>query len=132
MRLVLKRTESGPQGTFGTLSHNGKHLCYTLEDPWNDNQKRISCIPKGVYSVVRHGWAPDTKVKFKRVWHVLDVPNRDAILIHAGNTIDDTIGCILVGTARGDIDKRPGIVGSRAAVEMLRGYLDEKFTLQVE
>lgn len=132
MEYVLKRINSGPDGTFGEIRYKGEVLCVTCEDPWNDNKPRISCIPKGVYKVVRHGWAKDTPVKFKRVWELLNVPGRSAILIHAGNTQADTIGCILAGTSYGNIDGKPGIVGSRAAIDKLRNILPESFTLRVE
>jgi hypothetical protein len=51
--------------------------------------------------------------------------------MHNGSTIDDTMGCILVGSAYGDIGGKPGIVGSRAALERLRGIFPEKFTLKI-
>lgn len=33
--------------------------------------------------------------------HILDIPNRSGILIHWGNTAENTEGCILLGTTRG-------------------------------
>lgn len=132
MTYTIKRLRTGPDGTFGEfLSPQGDVLCKTCEDPWNDNKPRISCIPTGIYKVLRHGWETDTQVKFRRVWELLNVPNRSAILMHAGNTIDDTIGCILCGTEFGIIDGKQGIVGSRAAIVKLREILPEKFTLTV-
>lgn len=132
MEYTLKRHTYGPGGTFGELLDKGKRLCMTCEDPDNHNKQGESCIPKGVYRVVRHGWEANTKVKFKRVWHILDVPGRSAILIHSGNTIDDTHGCVLVGTAYGQIGNKAGVVGSRDAIERLRKILPETFMLRVE
>jgi hypothetical protein len=127
--LVLQRGPGTAYGTHGTLSvDGGERLCYTLEEPWKDNEPRVSCIPPGRYQVIRHGWEPDSPVKFKRVWHVLNVPGRDAILIHAGNTIADTMGCILVGLGVNE----QGITQSQAALEKLRLLLPERgFTLEV-
>lgn len=124
--LILQRGK-GLDMTRGVLQHDRKTLCYTLEEPWRDNQKGVSCIPPGVYQVVRHGWEPDATTHFKRVWRLLSVPGREAILIHAGNTLADTEGCILVG-----MTPAPGGVGqSQAAVNMLRQVLPSAFTLEV-
>ncbi len=51
--------------------------------------------------------------------HLQGVPERDAIEIHAGNTMEDTEGCILVGT----IALPSGIYNSRRAFEEFFGWL---------
>lgn len=66
---------------------------FTLELPWLENKKAVSCIPVGEYLMV-WGWSPRFKKNFWRI----GVPGRTGILIHKGNTLKDTSGCILVGT----------------------------------
>lgn len=119
----LWRGKENAHGTFGTLTRAGKHLCYTLEEPDRNNERRVSCIPEGRYYCVPHSGA-----RFKNVWRLLNVPGRDAILIHAGNTIADTEGCILVGL-------RPapnGVADSQAALNMLRRELPAEFWLEIK
>lgn len=83
--------------TIGELFINGELYCYTLELPWKDNQRGISCIPEGTYKVTID-WSNS-----KKTWlpHVLDVPDRDGVRIHTGNTPEDIEGCILVGQSKG-------------------------------
>jgi hypothetical protein len=50
MNLVLHRAYF-EEGTNGTLFNSGKFLCHTIELPWNDNKRNISCIPEGTYEV---------------------------------------------------------------------------------
>lgn len=74
--------------TYGGLlfDEDGKTFCHTLE-PLKE------AIPCGEYELaVRHS------PKFKRdtLW-IQGVPDRDFILIHSGNKIEDSDGCILVG-----------------------------------
>lgn len=126
-KLILRREKEDAVGTRGGLYLDGKFLCFTLEEPWRDNQKGVSCIPAGTYQVIRHGWEDDAKTHFKKVWRLLGVPGRDAILIHAGNTLVDTEGCILVGRALTVY----GIGGSQAAVQLIREKLPEIFTLEI-
>jgi len=64
----------------------------TLERPWLNNAKGISCIPAGTY-ICKRVDSP----KFGNTFEVTGVPNRDAILLHKGNIDDDSHGCILVG-----------------------------------
>jgi hypothetical protein len=83
----------------------------TLEDKWRNNEKMISCIPKGKYKIQRH-----QSPHFGECFKVLDVPNRSEILIHAGNTQKDTNGCILLGLMYGTIGTTAAILSSRAAI----------------
>ena len=71
-------------------------MCDTLENPWKDNQRNISCIPEGEYKV-RLRLARESASRDYLHLLVQDVPNRDWILFHRGNTAKDTSGCILVG-----------------------------------
>ncbi len=118
------------RGTMGRLTGpNIVEPIYTLEEPWQSNQRRVSCIPVGTYLCTPHGWEPNSTKHFKRVWEVRNVPNRTAILIHAGNTLADTEGCILVGLDVGQF--RVG--RSRPAIEMLRQIIGERpFALTIQ
>ena len=48
----------------------------TIELEYNDNKKQISCIPPGQYTVRKR-----TSTKYGNHFHIIDVPNRDFILI---------------------------------------------------
>lgn len=124
--VILERDFSGPEGTFGRLIEHGLHLCYTCEDPWNNNQQGMSCIPEGLYTC-----SPHSGPKYQNVWQVEGVPGRSAILVHQGNTIDDTQGCILVGASLGEVKGKPAVTGSRVALDKLREHLPMVFKLEV-
>lgn len=123
---TLKRLQSGPMGTFGELCFGDDVLCKTCELPWNNNLPRKSCIPPGVYPVIPH-----TGPVWQDVWEII-VPGRTAILIHAANLPEQVEGCVAVGSVFGDIDGKPAVLGSRAALDKLRKILPNKFTLIVK
>lgn len=96
-KLLIERYSLGDVQTIGNLhalSESGSEVfsCDTLELPWLNNQKNISCIPVGKYKVVKR-----YSKKYGNHLHVTDVENRTWILIHAGNYLDEILGCILVG-----------------------------------
>ncbi len=124
--LKLTRACSSDKGTFGTLCMDEMPLCVTCEDPWNDNVSNISCIPKGIYQCRKFNGN-----KFKDVWEIVNVPNRSAILIHAGNTIDDTHGCILIGRCFSKLGGLPAVLQSQDAMTELRTKLPDEFELVV-
>lgn len=125
--LILKRLHSSSKGTFGELWKGNSVIALTCEDPWEDNAKGHSCIPPGLYEV-----APHSGAKWKNVWEIQGVPNRSAILIHSGNTILDTEGCILVGGAFGSLNGLPAVLGSKDTLRHLQRILPGNFSLKVE
>jgi hypothetical protein len=98
----------------------------TLELPWKDNERKVSCIPIGKYDVVKR-----KSPKYGNHFHVQDVPNRDMILIHSGNYISDILGCILPGRNPADInnDGYSDVTHSKQTMAELNKILPEKFKL---
>jgi hypothetical protein len=100
--LTLVRLLYTDDGTFGTLIYNCQPFAKTIELPWRNNSRNISCIPTGEYLVSsRYSAAPFNRV----LYEVQNVPNRSGILIHRGNYAGDKAmgrkshfaGCIGLG-----------------------------------
>lgn len=127
MICVLKRCIISNAGILGKLYQNNKVIAYTLEKPWLNNIRNHSSIPTGTYDV-----KPHTGRKYKNVWTLDNVKDRTAILIHVGNTVDDTEGCILVGTSWGFLDEKLAVLRSRKAMLNLKKILPEQFELRIE
>ncbi len=121
--LILKRISEDDNGTFGVLIHDNQPICCTVERPWLDNVDDTSCIPVGTYPCVPHN-----SDKFQNVWEVTGVKDRTAILIHAGNTINDTHGCVIVGRQFTPF----GVALSQMALSDLRHILPSNFTLTIK
>lgn len=126
-KLTLKRINSSSECVLGVLELDDKEVCKTLELPWRDNQKGISCIPTGEYKL-----SPYPSSRFGEVYIVNDVPNRTGILIHTGNTADDIEGCILVGDSYGKLNGKKAVLNSRQAFNLLKDTLgEEEYLLNV-
>lgn len=79
--------------TLGTVKGEGLTPLFSLELPWRNNEPNTSCIPAGKYQTIL-AWSN----RYRRVMpRLLNVPGRTGVLVHSGNTIHDTHGCILVG-----------------------------------
>ena len=104
MKLVLHRNIETVHSTIGELFVNEAFECYTLEDVVRDlgpdGEGKIpgeTAIPAGTYKIILN-FSP----KFQKIMpRLLDVPFFDGILIHKGNTDENTHGCILVGDSLG-------------------------------
>lgn len=105
MKLELERRFLGESYTIGSLSIDGKKFCDTLEDRVRDlnkngvfdgDEKKVyaeTAIPYGTYDIV-----VDYSPRFKReLPRLQNVRHFEGILIHRGNTAEDSAGCILVG-----------------------------------
>ena len=96
INLLIIRDTFTDKSTIGELFVNGERFCDTLELPYRDNQRSISCIPLGQYKV-RLRYARESATRNYLHLLVQDVKDRSYVLFHRGNTAKDTRGCILVG-----------------------------------
>ncbi len=114
MELELFRTYD-PEGTNGELK---LVVCNTIELPWLQNQRNVSCIPEGRYELRKRFIR-----KFGLHLLVVDVPDRSWILIHPANDAKTQLkGCIapvtqLTGPGKGR--------DSRLANEKLKAFVLE-------
>jgi Family of unknown function (DUF5675) len=119
VRFYLRRDQLAPNYTAGRLFVDQVWVCDTLEDTYRPppavKVPGKTCIPEGTYKIhVTHS------PRFRRPLPLLvDVPDFSGIRIHAGNTVDDTEGCILVGERAGD----GHIVRSRVALREVMSLL---------
>jgi len=132
--VTLARLARSDQGTEGILLA-GEFNCKTLELPWRENTRQISCIPPGEYEVeVR------LSNKYGRIYWVRKVPDRTYILIHSGNYAGDksknfkthVMGCILLGKHHGYLAGQRAVLNSRLTVRSFMREMDyQKFQLNV-
>ena len=117
LRFMLHRQRlAGSPCCMGRLSLDGHVLCDTLEPPSHgltsatvpktiQDIKRLgrSAIPAGVYRLVLGYSSRFSPRPFYKacggglVPRLLNVSGFEGILVHCGNTVVDTCGCILVG-----------------------------------
>ncbi len=147
MILTLHREPPKPDCTLGILTVGGLKL-YTMERPWipsptcKGGLKGKSCVPPGVYQLVKHESA-----KHGRTWalvnHELDVvhyegddhdPDEDraTCLIHVANYSRQLEGCIAPGIAHVYTNGEYMVTSSAKAMEKLRAVLPwEEHTLEI-
>jgi hypothetical protein len=106
MNIEVKRIALKDTYTIGKLYIDGAYFCDTLEDKDRGLEENmpiekimflkkphITAIPTGTYTVILN-----YSNRFKRIMPlVMNVKGFAGIRIHAGNTSEDTDGCILVG-----------------------------------
>lgn len=127
MKATLTRTATSPMGTLGELVV-GELTLVTMEPPWANNEPNVSCIEPGEYECVWH-----KSPRYMWVYALLGVPGRSHILIHPGNIVTHTKGCILPGQRVGVLGGLPAVLASRHATRRLFALLDRRpFTLEVE
>ena len=129
MRILLQRHALKAGYTIGRMEINGRYFCDTLEDTdrglresMTEDEiaalkvKGATAIPTGTYRIDMQTRSP----RFGRVLpRLVSVKGYAGVLIHSGNTADDTEGCILVGENR----ERGKVLNSRATLERLLVFL---------
>lgn len=129
MQILIQRHALKTGYTIGRMEINGRYFCDTLEDTDRGLSEEMSedeiaalkvkgatAIPIGTYRIDMQTRSP----RFGRVLpRLLGVKGYAGVLIHSGNTADDTEGCILVGENR----ERGKVLNSRATLEHLLAFL---------
>lgn len=143
MKLTLKRVALKQRYCIGKLYVDGVPFCDTLEPTNRDTNKDgdlndvgegkvygRTAIPYGEYEVVI-----DYSPKFgRRLPRLIEVPHFTGVLVHRGNTAQDTAGCILVGenTAVGRLTN-----STKYEIELIKRLdevteRNEKITIKIE
>jgi hypothetical protein len=114
--------------TLGRLRVGG-FQCFTLELPWLENQRGISCVPKGKYKAFKR-----QSPKNGSVIEFENVPDRSNIQIHSGNFTRQIEGCVLVGSSIAflDSDTTPDVASSKVTLDKLLALLPDKFEVTIE
>ena len=107
MRITVERFFSDNDSTVSRVLIDRSYECFGLEDEFREEKVASETrIPAGTYQVgVRTVGGFHTRYSgrfpefHKGMLHILDVPNFTLILIHCGNTDEDTAGCLLVGAS---------------------------------
>ena len=98
MVVTLERWAKTKDGVLGRMGR-----WYTLEEEDAQNRPGVSAIPAGTYTCKRRMYHKGGYETFE----VTNVPGRSDILIHIGNTEEDTMGCILLGMELGTLVVHP-------------------------
>lgn len=117
---IIRRKKGQDWGTPGTLRSDRGFVCDTLELPWKNNQRGVSCIIADTYM----GWLWQSPTMGRTVVRLEDKHGRRDCLIHNGNwagdtSIDDNLdgvadyitqinGCTLVGMGYAMIERKDG------------------------
>lgn len=116
MKIIVERFSEKDTDDLGRVYVDGKFICYSIENPDRaDKIKGKTAIPEGTYKVSRR-ISPHFGVMVP--W-IMDVPNFEYILIHWGNTVKDTEGCLVVGLRIGQLDAQRAVLDSKQAWDIL-------------
>lgn len=149
MKILLDRFFKGPKYTVGHLYIDGKYFCDTIEDVDRGlldsmslseiKAKKIpskTAIPRGTYKITLDVVSPKyskrdyyIKVCKGKVPRILNVKGFEGILLHTGNTEEDSAGCIILGENK----VKGKVINSRVTFEKFyKELLKDKDNITIE
>jgi len=134
MKIEVKRITKLPKVTLGELYVNGSFECYTLEDTVREVKgapvetwkiPHVTAIPAGTYNVVI-----SMSTRFKKLLpEIQNVPGYSGVRIHAGNTTEDTDGCIIVGKIKKVVSLGSSVIALTSLQSKIQSALDRGETV---
>lgn len=117
MNILIKRIAKKDTYTIGKFYIDGKYYCDTIEDKDRGIDKTTplskiksvkiankTAIPTGTYDLTMKVQSPkylksNTFVRYCKAYmpRILNIPGFDGVLLHTGNTAEDSSGCIILG-----------------------------------
>jgi hypothetical protein len=127
MIIDVYRFTSDADTTLSLVSVDSKFVCFGLEDEYRVKKLYAETrIPAGSYPITlrKIGALNELyKARFPDIHegmlYIRNVPGFEFILIHCGNTDDDSAGCLLVGSAATSYELNMSIAGSAIAYRNL-------------
>ena len=145
MKLELLRFSDQNESTLCILCEDAgcckQFLCFTLEDTYREEKiAGETRIPAGKYKIKLRTYGSHHnryKVKFPEfhvgMLEIMNVPDFTDILIHIGNKIKDTEGCLIVGSMSATNIFNEGMLGdSTSAYMYMYQYIIRAFEREEE
>jgi hypothetical protein len=131
--LNLKLAQATTNSTASVLSHGSKFLGFIIEDGFRKAKEHGKTrIPAGKYELIPVSDDQGGKLKFlsyaKTTWkhefilYLKDVPGFNSVLIHWGNFVEDTEGCLLVNASLAHNDKQDVFYGGGSRDQYKKFY----------
>lgn len=118
-----------PDRTLGSFYRDDEVIARTLELPWLDNERSVSCIPENEYEVIKQ---PPKESRPYAYFRLPFVDGRSGILIHRGLNPTHSKGCILVASRFINTNTDfPTLEESGKKLEWLIKNLPDKFLLKI-
>jgi len=109
------------------LPEDQQIIAKVLERPWLNNEHNVSCIPEGIYVVRKNPPKESRPYTYFRFDHV---EGRNNILIHRGNDVGDSLGCLLVASRFSNGDHPTGIESSKK-LQWMADNMPDVFELEI-
>ncbi len=129
LEILVDRFVSDDDTTISRVVVDGQFVCFGLEDEYREDKvPGETRIPAGTYGVhlrTEGGFHTRYRKRFgamhQGMLHIQNVENFTFVLIHCGNTDDDTAGCLLVGT---DAVTTPGDMSVRNSTSAYKRFYE--------
>lgn len=129
MKIVkIRRKQQDENQSLGFIEVTGEknepiYADISLERGWRNNERNVSCIPKGMYTLKKEFSPKFTEM----LWEIYGVEGRSECKIHPANRWKELNGCMAPGISVKDIDGDGylDVTSSRASLERFHAAMGD-------